>query len=365
MIAAEAGDGSVVCPRRILQAHHGRTVRYLAYLGFEPGGQVELSVPKTASVCALEAHLTSDLRNLRKVCAVAGVLLTGVSVDPWRSCREVGLQVRRRRYLEMQRHFDRIGPQGRAMMRLTASTQICLDWWPGSAGREQWLVSNLAGPFLAAAFANPPVAAGGEPPANPRLAIWLDTDPGRTAFDASLVTAEPVAAYTRLAAAAQVFAMPSDRGKRPEAGASFRTWWRDAAVRQQADISHHLSTIFPPVRPRGTYLEVRYLDSQPDAQIAVVAAVLACLLYDDRSRHAALRQLTGAAWDAERAGGRSARLASAAPELVETAGDLLALARNAVTRAPAGYLPTNITARLVEVIEQLKASADSPHLQVA
>ena len=66
---------------------------------------------------------------------------------------DVPLQLDKPRYLAMQRHFDSIGPAGRRMMRRTASTQVCLDWWPGAAGLEQWRLLNLAGPFLAAAFA--------------------------------------------------------------------------------------------------------------------------------------------------------------------------------------------------------------------
>ena len=31
-----------------------------------------------------------------------------------------------------------------------------------------------------------------------------------------------------------------------------------------ADLEYHLTTLFPPVRPRG-WLEIRYLDSVPDA----------------------------------------------------------------------------------------------------
>ena len=101
------------------------------------------------------------------------------------------------RYVAMQRHFDSIGPAGRRMMRRTASTQVCLDWWPGTAGLEQWRLLNLAGPFLAAAFARP----GSE-----RLATWLAVDPSRTAFDGRLLRGDdPVAAYAGFAAGATAF----------------------------------------------------------------------------------------------------------------------------------------------------------------
>ena len=127
-------------------------------------------------------------------------------------------------------------------MRLTASTQVCLDWSPGAAGLEQWRLAQLAGPYLAAAFST-------SPESDSRLAIWLEVDPSRTAFDGRLLGADPVAAYADFAAGAARFT--------PE--------------------GEHLSTLFPPVRPRGHYLEIRYLDVQPDHLIGRVVSVLANL----------------------------------------------------------------------------------------
>ena len=155
----------------------------------------------------------------------------------------------------MQRHFDSIGPAGRRMMRRTASTQVCLDWWPGGAGLEQWRLLNLAGPFLAAAFARP---------GSDRLATWLAVDPSRTAFDGRLLGGDdPVAAYAEFAAGATAFVEPGEQ---------------------------HLTTLFPPVRPRGRYLEVRFPDVQEDEDIGTLVAVLAALLYDDTCRAEALRR---------------------------------------------------------------------------
>ena len=53
----------------------------------------------------------------------------------------------------------------------------------------------------------------------------------------------------------------------------------------------HLSTLFPPVRPRGRYLEVRFLDVQPDERIAEVVGSLTRLMYDDEVRGRALAEL--------------------------------------------------------------------------
>jgi glutamate--cysteine ligase len=45
------------------------------------------------------------------------------------------------------------------------------------------------------------------------------------------------------------------------------------------DLEYHLTTLFPPVRPRG-YLEVRYLDALPDRWWPALAAATAVLAND-------------------------------------------------------------------------------------
>lgn len=239
-----AADGGVVPIDEVRRAAAGSLAA--PYLGFEPGGQVELSLPPSHEPVRDLRVLTADLRR-----RLPGVTLRPIPVD---SRREVPLQLTSPRYVAMQRHFDRIGPAGRRMMRRTASTQICLDWWPGRAGLEQWRVLNLAGPFLAARFNR-----------SDRLATWLAVDPARTAFDDRLLRGDdPVASYTAFAAAATVFV---------EGAAG------------------HLSTLFPPVRPRGTYLEVRFLDALPVPAVERAVAMLGELMYDDVHRRKALREL--------------------------------------------------------------------------
>jgi glutamate--cysteine ligase len=54
-----------------------------------------------------------------------------------------------------------------------------------------------------------------------------------------------------------------------------------------------MTTLFPPVRPRGHYLEVRFPDVQEDDGIAGLVGVLATLVHHDGIRRGALRLLTG------------------------------------------------------------------------
>ncbi len=216
---------------------------------YEPGGQLELSVPPQASIPALLREVDWCLATIAET---ADVALTGV--DPWRSLEDVPLTLETPRYLSMQQLFDRHGDSGRRMMRLTASLQVCVDLLPGNAGREQWLVANLAGPALVGAF-------GGS---LERTRIWQGIDPARTGYDGRhLDVRDPVGAYEAFARAAERLPVP-----------------------QADDDRYHLNTLFPPVRPRGGYLELRYLDSQrPTAELL---GTIWALLYDERLRREAL-----------------------------------------------------------------------------
>lgn len=277
LLARDAADGAAVAVERVRRAVAGAP--YRRWVGFEPGGQVELSLPCFLSVSRLARNWCSTISGLRLDCARAGVLLDDSPVDP-RPPDTVPLQLTSPRYLGMQRHLDRIGPAGRRMMRHTASTQVCLDWWAGRAGWEQWRLLLLAGPFLAAAFAR---SSG----PGSRLATWRSVDPGRTAYDDRLLRGvDPVAAYADFAAGAAVFAMPeADETDEP---ATFATWASTHDV-DDAAVAHHLSTLFPPVRPRGRYLEVRFLDVQPDELVVPLTRLLSRLMYDDEVRRQALR----------------------------------------------------------------------------
>lgn len=250
-------DGDAAVPIDVVRA----AVRgaYAEHLGFEPGGQVELSLPCAADAGAIAARLRRHVGELRADLARVGVRVDAHPVDP-RPEALVPLQLTSPRYVAMQAHFDRIGTSGRRMMRRTASTQVCLDWWPGRDGLEQWRVLNLAAPYLAAAFARSSGREG-------RLTTWLTVDPDRTAFDGRLLAGhDPVASYADFAAGATVFTAPGD-------------------------VDQHLTTLFPPVRPRGCYLEVRFPDVQSEAAVERLVAAIAGLLYDDDRRRTWLRQL--------------------------------------------------------------------------
>ena len=69
------------------------------------------------------------------------------------------------------------------------------------------------------------------------------------------------------------------------AGVTFRDWLRDGGsgtlrAPTAEDLDYHLSTLFPPVRPRG-HMELRMIDAQPGDGWIVPAAVVTALADDD------------------------------------------------------------------------------------
>jgi glutamate--cysteine ligase len=294
---------------RVLAAGFDATFRRAAAPTFEPGGQLELSPAPRPTTTALVRDLDGLLARAAAVAAACGVRLEASGTNPYHSCAEVPLRTPSPRYVAMQDAFDGVGPDGRRMMRLTASLQITVDLLPGRAGREQWLVANLAGPPLAAAFANSPWLDGRPAGVNgARTRIWQGVDLRRTGYDGRhLDPVDPVAAYAAFATAAPRLPIP------------------DAT-----DPAYHLSTLFPPVRPRGGYLEVRYLDAQPLWRIGEAIATVTTLLYDQRARHDALALLLPRAGDQWRAWDEAATGHS--PE----AAALLSIARGADDRALIG-----------------------------
>jgi glutamate--cysteine ligase len=326
-----------------------------ACISFEPGGQVELSPPPQRSPAALLDELDGLLARLDGALARDGIVAVSAGLNPWHSAEEVGLQVEAQRYQVMQRHFDAIGPSGRDMMRLTAGLQVCVDLRAGEDGVEQWRLANRMGPALAAAFANSAVG-GGEVTgwSGTRCQVWQKLDVTRTGFDGVQVDSlEPAAAYVRFAAAALAMPLARWRGPVMRVGGeaqplrSFAAWQAEAGERPDAeDVAHHLSTLFPPVRPRG-YLEVRYLDAPPRRFLAVPLLVVDTLLRDSGARRTALAALGDvdrpallAMWDA------AAHQGVVNPWLRREASTLLDIALDALPRLPADSIPRNAAAAL-------------------
>jgi ergothioneine biosynthesis glutamate--cysteine ligase EgtA len=337
----------------------------------EPGGQVELSSSPADSPARCLRETAADLAALRGALAGAGLLLEGCGLEPYRDpARVLDLP----RYRAMEAYFDSGGGWGRMMMRATASVQVNIDagddsapWTPAAADgdgttgyRFRWALAHRLGPVLVAAFANSPLWQG-RPTGwrSARQAVWAHMDPGRTRPPDDLpdappdrppsrppdrppdASADPRAAWARYALDARLLCL-----RRPEPqlwtapqDTPLRAWLRDAAPERPPtleDAEYHLTTLFPPVRPRG-WLELRMIDAQHDDDWMVPLLLVTALLDDPVAARAAYRAtepLTGgeqlppwSAWlHAARQGPADPELGAATRACFDAAADALARA---------------------------------------
>jgi glutamate--cysteine ligase len=258
-------------------------------LTFEPGGQLELSSQPRPDAAAACRSMQADLVHTRRQLAAGGLALAGNGIDPHRAPL---LQETAERYNCMFAYF---GTKGLPMMCSTASVQVCLDVGADQADAiRRWQLAHALGPMLVAAFANSPIYRGVRTGLrSTRQALWADLDPGRThpvradGVTGGAMTAEdPAAAWTRYALDAPLMLMRDERGGwSANPGITFREWL-DKGEPTMEDLTYHLSTLFPPVRPRG-WLELRMIDALPDSYWTVPVAVAAALLDDPVAADAA------------------------------------------------------------------------------
>jgi glutamate--cysteine ligase len=244
----------------------------------EPGGQVELSTrPFTTADETLDAA-SADATALHAQLARVGLTTTDRAVDTRRAPRRI---LAASRYACMEDFFAYGGEAGTWMMCNTASLQVNLGHDPQDRYRR-WALAHRLGPVLIAAFANSPgFDATGRRWESMRQGIWWAIDHGRTRPPTSRGCAG--AAWLDYALAADVMLIRSPDGTGATAlppGFAFGRWLVDGHPLGHPtvdDLRYHLTTLFPPIRPRG-WLELRMLDLLPprlrDVATVVVLAAL-------------------------------------------------------------------------------------------
>ena len=276
--------------------HKGFALSSGSSLTVEPGGQLELSSAPAATLGELLEETGRDLAALRDAAAAVGLELCGYGLDPLRPPRRL---LDLPRYAAMEKFFDREGPWGRQMMCGTASVQVCLDSGDEGTGesgyRSRWRLLHAIGPVLVAAFANSPIR-GGQPTGwrSARQQVWSNMDPGRTRAPEPLADGDPRDAWAAYALDASLMCVrePGSEDWSAPPGLTFRDWVRGGGpgtlrAPTEEDLDYHLSTLFPPVRPRG-HMELRMIDAQPGDGWIVPAAVASALAGDERAADAAM-----------------------------------------------------------------------------
>jgi glutamate--cysteine ligase len=294
----------------------------------EPGGAVELSGPPADGVVPAIQAMARDQAVLRPAFADAGLGLVFLGADPLRPPKRINPGAR---YVAMERFFSasRSGEAGAAMMTSTASIQVNLDAGPRDGWAARVRLAHALGPTMIALTANSPML-GGEFTGwvSSRQRVWGRMDSARCGPVLGASGDDPGTDWARYALKAPVMMVNKPEPAAVTDWAPF-TDWVDGRVllgdRRPTidDLEYHLTTLFPPVRPRR-WLEIRYLDSVPDAFWPAVVFTLVTLLDDPAAAAVAAEAVEpmATAWDtAARIGLRDRRLYAAANTCVAVAAD--------------------------------------------
>jgi glutamate--cysteine ligase len=299
-------------------------------LTMEPGGQLELSSARFDDLPAALGAVGFDLFCLDRACNERRIDLIALGADPLRPPVRI---LRAPRYAAMEAFFDDDGRAGRTMMCNTASIQINVGLGPESQTASRWELANALCPTLIATFANSPLADGGPSGwQSSRQRAWWMLDPTRAAPPPA--GPDPASAWVDYALDARVMLIRHEGRHVPVPGRlTFGRWLHEGhelGWPTLDDFAYHLTTLFPPVRPRG-WFELRVLDALPTPFWQVAALLVHTVLTDADVAAEARRAVTGteALWvDA-------AQLGLGHPALEQSARALFALVGSALeTRTP-------------------------------
>jgi glutamate--cysteine ligase len=297
----------------------------------EPGGAVELSGPPADGVLASIDGMNRDQAVLRSAFADAGLGLVFLGADPLRPPKRINPGAR---YRAMEQFFgaSHSGEAGAAMMTSTASIQVNVDAGPRHGWASRVRLAHALGPTMIAIAANSPML-GGEFTGwvSTRQRVWGDMDSARCGPILGASGDDPGTDWARYALKAPVMLVHNAEASELTAVTRWVPFadWVDGRVllgdRRPtiADLEYHLTTLFPPVRPRQ-WLEIRYLDSVPDALWPAVVFTLVALLDDPVAADIATEAVepVATAWDtAARVGLRDRRLYEAANKCVAIAAE--------------------------------------------
>ncbi|MEZ0341639.1 ergothioneine biosynthesis glutamate--cysteine ligase EgtA [Mycobacterium sp. pV006] len=268
----------------------------------EPGGAVELSGPPLADAVSAIAAMAADRAVLRACFAAAGLGLVLLGADPLRPAGRVNPGAR---YRAMEAFFRASGTEaaGAAMMTATASLQINLEAGPRAQWAQRVRLTHALGPTLVAIAANSPVLHGEVTGwQSSRQRVWSRLDAARCG---PILGAgdDPADDWAHYALRAPLMLVHTPEPEPLRDWVSFADWADGRVLLADrrptvADLDYHLTTLFPPVRPRG-FLEIRYLDSVPDALWPALAFTVTALLDDPVAAQVAAEatEPVATAWD--------------------------------------------------------------------
>jgi glutamate--cysteine ligase len=379
-----AGDRSVLRVLQELAASYAWTpeseheggpvialVRGDASVTLEPGGQLELSGGKSASIHQVCAEMRTHMREIGPLSRAMGVRWLGVGFHPF-ARRDDFVWVPKQRYAIMREYLPTRGGHAVDMMLRTCTVQVNLDYANEADAMRKMRVALALAPATTAMFANSPWKEG-RPHGGVtyRGRVWLDVDPDRTGLLPALWKRDArIDDYVEWALDVPMFLFKRGGLAITNTGQTFRSFWKsgfDGHVATLEDWKLHLNTLFPEVRLKKT-IELRGADVQSTSMGCALPALWTGIFYDDRALdeagalvegwgYAEIDELRGRAWrDGLRTLFRGRPLAEVAERVVAIAEG--GLERRAVVDPASGKDERVHLARLRRLIGEARTPAD-------
>jgi glutamate--cysteine ligase len=236
-------------------------------VSLEPGGQVEVDSPPAERIEGLSTFFEATLRHLSESARKCGFGLYPWGMAPYGSTEDLP-DVPKARYRLLKAHLQESGRLGRWMMKLTAAGHFCLDYEDEADMRRKVAAAIRLLPYAVAFTANAPVSSGRRHGwLTRRPQVWRHTDRLRCGLPSFLFSPElGFRRYVRYALTRPLLFIVRDGRYVPGRGRTFLEWLRRpgaAGPLTMGDWDLHLSTLFPDLRLRAGYLEIRTLDALP------------------------------------------------------------------------------------------------------
>jgi glutamate--cysteine ligase len=318
---------------RIVSLHRGS-----ANITLEPGGQLELSGAPYASLLDSQAEIETHLREVVAASEALKVSWLTLAFHPFAPRAEIPWMPKGR-YRIMREYMPKRGQRGIDMMLKTTTVQANLDYQDEADAADKLRVATAISPIITALFANSPFENGTVTGwRSTRMSIWLDTDPDRSGVQSFLF--DPDLSYRRYvewALDVPMYLIYRNGQPLDMTAQTFRQFWQEGYQGERAlpdDWALHLTTLFPEVRLKSGYVEVRGGDMGSVAHQVALGAVWKGILYSAESRAAAFDLVKDLSITERRALGEdAARHALSAKVRGRSLADL---ARELVALAPAG-----------------------------
>lgn len=239
-------------------------------LTLEPGAQLEISGDVHGMLEAVEYERTGFISRLLRVSEPRNIKWLTLGLTPFTPLEDIPF-IPKIRYKYMSERFSQTGKLGHRMMKQTAGLQIAIDYDGLDDAADKYAAALNFSSFMTALFANSPLCGGRPASAQSfRALTWLDCDPSRCGFLEKTQSLDfAVRDYVDWILDAPMLFIIRDGNWIPvDAKNSFRDFLEKGIAEYSAtfdDWNLHANVMFPEVRLREGYIEIRCMDSVPPA----------------------------------------------------------------------------------------------------